>query len=411
MILNTVTSSVAFPAEVLTIDINTPIEELDNARLGIRMNNYYYYNEKYAVNANFSVRDVQNVSLIQPTNSASIPGDFPLTWDCNIQANPTRNNQYLYLSFTGGTSGITIYPSNVYPIIKKISDNQISLSAGFLPFQYFGYDDVYDITTFRKNLTLSSVQNGQNNNLTFSFSAPPYQSRTRRNNIFSTAKNYSNVLRRVIDKNIIDNSFSITVPLVSSNKASDAENIFLVTLYNKDSNPISMNTGTISFSYLSSEDIEEATGISNGQYFTTNSLNCQTGSISLVSRAPLLFAKNEEVTVTYETSSNLTISNYSQVVSSTNFFTLSTINPIFFYNQRFSFRNTTGGITTSRDAFTISFYPSAGITATNNSIRGISSVDSRIVFTDNYYQNTFNTNNINSTKAKKDSSNAQKIYH
>lgn len=403
MILNNVVSSVAFPAERLVISINDPDVRLDNARLGLRAANYYYYNEKYAPSTSVVVWNDADGSLdvlSQPTNSASIPADFPMTWINDIVATADRNHNYLYMSMLGGLSGLTIYPTQPYPIITKVSNNQCTISAGMLPFQYFGYDDPVTPIQFRKQLPLSAVKNATPFGITFSSASTPYISKTRRNYLQSTTKNYSRTFKTGLGKGVIDSSFSITVPVVSSKLVTDEENIWNITLY-KDGSPNVSTTsnGDMAMAWIPSEEIDDTIG-SSTDYFTYAGLNCPTGRLRTTLKAPLYFAKNEEVMVTYETSALLTAERYTLTNPSTNYYNLVTVDPIYFFNQRFSYRSGVTGFTTNRDAFTISFYPSAGITNTYTGEYGISSVDSSIIFTDNFYQNTFNVN-VNSSKAKK----------
>jgi hypothetical protein len=401
MILNNVVSSVAFPAERLVISINEPDVRLDNARLGLRAANYYYYNEKYSPSTSVVVWNSNTGTptvLSQPTNSASVPADFPMTWINDIVATADRNHNYLYMSMLGGLSGLTIYPTQPYPIIIKVSNNQCTISAGILPFQYFGYDDPVTPIEFRKQLPLSAVKNATPFGITFSSASTPYISKTRRNYIQSTTKNYARTFNTILGKKIIDSSFSITLPVVSSNLVTDEENVWNVTLYKDGSPNVSTIDTTNVLTYIPSEEITDASGLAPANYFTVKTLNCDTGLLQTTLAAPLYFAKNQEVTVTYETSSLLTVGRYSLTNPSTDYYILSTIDPIYFFNQRFSYMG--GSLATNRDAFTISYYPSAGITNTHTGDYGISSIDSSIIFTDNFYQNTFNVN-VNSSKAKK----------
>lgn len=380
MIIASLTATSPYPSERFFIAIN-PIEPaLDNARVGTRFI-YSYYNtgeEKLIITPTPSLSS-STETFTQPTCFVSLPDSFPVTWT------PGHDKQYAFISFLGATSAITVYPSQPYPKITKIDNNTVEVSANILPYQYFDYEIHRE--DFRKQVDINDLTNGNS----FLFSSTPwpvYTSRSFRNYPLYLTKNNKTNLTTYVPKGIVDNSFKIEVPLVST---ADQEDVWYYSMHDITStnNSVIKSTGTLVGMYM--EDISGA-GIPF-PYTTTNSINYTTGKIVLNSRSPLLFPHDEFVTITCETSSKVTNNSVasSQTLSPNRYRLRSTL-PIYFYN--FPFKASGTGYST-QDAFTISFMASSVVIDTQ-----VSAVQVSSYMLDNYYQTKYPIN-VNKTRAVK----------
>jgi hypothetical protein len=150
MLLNSISASNAFPNEQILIELNDLTPSLSNSRVGIHfVDSYYNYSDNKLKWDNFPLITSEGSAIPFPTAYLDIPGDFPLTYTVS------GFSDHLDLVFLGGASAISVYPSRPHPTIKKIANNQIAISASFIPLTAF--NEIVDTDTFRRYSSTSSL--------------------------------------------------------------------------------------------------------------------------------------------------------------------------------------------------------------------------------------------------------------
>lgn len=391
MILNSISSNLAFPSEKIIIRLDDIDNLEDNTRFGVRFRHFYYNTSDSKVNFStlpaytlVSDNGSSSLSAYQPLNFLN-PMDFnPYTWTVG------NHNEYLYVSYNGGLSGVTVWPTHPYPSISKISntalmiDVRVALASGF--------EGEVKTPEYRTNVRDSGFYNltafpGYSTNIL----GHTYASRGVKEFKIGENKNFSRTFqRKSLARNIINNSLKIEIPVVSSTVVlDDTENqIFRLEFFDANSSSEKTSNGvkstTTSLRPLTNTVLEDL-GITY-PYTTRADYNNATGAVNIVFKSPLFINKSDDITACYETSSvipapyNLTTNIKN---NSTNNFTLSSNIPVYFWNYRFRTSSPAG--INNTDAFTVNF-ASSSFTVSDN----YSSVDVRTTMIDNYYQNQFN---------------------
>lgn len=192
MLLESISALNAFPNEQILVSINDP-GSISNMRLGINIiDGKYAYNSDFVrlnwtappLSSNFSTdfsdEDLNDETvqgslsvLHQPEEYVDIPEIFPLIYQVDDFSN------YLNLSFLGGTSAITVFPSTPYPIIDWNNDI-LTVSAGFIP-----------LTAFNEYVTISEYRQKVSNNLLQLSSCPVSMNLT---GFYKNSLNYNKVI-------------------------------------------------------------------------------------------------------------------------------------------------------------------------------------------------------------------------
>jgi len=151
MLLNSITALDAFPNETILIEINDITPSLTNSRVGIHFVDSYYSN--YGTDKlkwdNYPLTNAEGSAFFAPTEYMNIAGDFPLLYTVSAYTD------HLDLVFLGGTSAISVYPSRPYPSITRLSDNEIAISANYVPLTAF--DREVDTNTYRQYASNSDL--------------------------------------------------------------------------------------------------------------------------------------------------------------------------------------------------------------------------------------------------------------
>lgn len=408
MILDSIYTLSAFPYEKIGIFLNNTAAPETSARLGIRFRNNYYPNGNLLLNWNQNLKlnqgglepsllsvpalasyyDPFNVGrLVQPTNFINVPSYFPVFFE--LSAIPYHN---LFLNFKGGTSAISIFPSQPYPILRKISNRVFSVSGGYLPLSASNQDVLKEV--YFRDLNESVVTPLANRGMFIHFpiissTGPGGTTRFHPEAFYSASKNNflwktvtTNPLTNLIfdnevipanmpyDKNIIPNSFQVSFPISGAGISFP----FQYTL------SYSHTEGTTHI--LSGLPIERITN----PIVLSAVLDATNGRISTILNPVYNVPKSSRITVSYETSANSYLpsagSSYKQGVTAlsagNNYYQLSADTPPYLYNYRFML----SGTTLYRDGFTINFTPSAFLINTGYT----SSVNVSTVMVDNYNQ-------------------------
>jgi hypothetical protein len=390
MILDSISSTSTFPSEKINIRIRDIENVEDNTRFGLRFRHFYYNTNDSKLN--FSTQPAYTIvsddgssslSAWQPVNFLN-PMDFnPFLWTVG---NP---NEYLYVSYNGGLSGVTIWPTHPYPSMSKISNTAIMISA--MVALASGFDGEVKTPEYR-----TRVKNSGFYNLTafptYSTNSTGFTYASRGVKEFKIGENKNfqrNFQRKSLARNIINNSLKIEIPVVSSKTVlDDTQNqIFRLQFFDDNSSSERTSNGvkstTTTLRTLTNTVLEDL-GITF-PYTTQANYNNATGAVNIVFKAPLFINKFDDITACYETSSVIPApynANTRIVNNSTNNFTVTSNIPVYFWNYRF--RTASPGGIANTDAFTVNF-TSSSFTISDN----YSSVDVRTTMIDNYYQNQF----------------------
>lgn len=391
MILNSASSDLNFPSEKIDITINTVDTVEDNARVGVRFRHFYY--NTLDSKLNFSVASSyglvsddgsESLSAFQPLNFLS-PSDFnPYRW------NVGNYNEYLYVSYNGGLSGVTVWPTHPYPRIIKTNNNTLSVET-FLALAS-AFDGEVKTPQYREIVRDSNYFQLSSSPafLTTSTTGYVYASRGVKGYEIGFNRNFLRTFsRKSLSRNLIDNSIQIEVPVVTSKVVlDDTENqIFRLQFFddNASSKRTSNGVKSVSTSLRTlTNTVLEDLGITY-PYANSASYNNATGALSITFKAPLFINKFDYITACYETSTTVPTLYNSKiriVPTTTNNFTITSEIPVYFWNYRFRAASPASVVNT--DAYTINFQ-SSSFTISDN----YSSVDVRSVMVDNYYQNQF----------------------
>jgi hypothetical protein len=403
MLLNSITTLSSYPFEKIQINLDNTVAPQLNARFGIRFRDNFWTDNGNILNfdQNLTLNQAgidplvissptlssqfnlnQNLKFVQPTNLITIPSDFPTFF--SLSAIPLNN---LLLTFRGGVSAISIFPSRPYPFISKINNNSFSVSGVFAQL----YSENREITNSQYHQANKTISNLEAKNSTLSmtissgnsinFFPDIFKSAHKHNFLFATPTNpvfdvaFHNA--SLPDQNIIPETFFIQMTLSSANTI-------------------------IPYRMCFSEFL-------NSDYATLSSialLNTVAPIISAnVSRSGLLnikihplfvLPKDENVLISYETSAfPFSVSPFVQATTACNTninnFTVSSEDSAYLFNYKFKLNNVLG----ISDAFNINFAPSAFFIANPT----FSSVSISSVMVDNYGQSVFPIRN-NDIKVK-----------
>lgn len=403
MLYKSLSSISNYPNEQLLISYNPVNPPLINSRVGVRFKYFYYgdderfnlTNSEYPsitasipatrLNRNYVLSSYNNGVLLSaktPTNFLTVNDFTPFYWTVN------NSSEYLDYNLRGGLSAVTIFPSHPFPKITKISNNVLNVSCGLAAASGFdGQLTISDFKKFVKNSNYSSLSTVTV--LTSSANLHKVKSfNSRQNFVLGNSINDLNYIYfNSIGSNIYDNSFRITVPVVTSTKATDpVYYLNFVSSDFSDKNNDSVTNGYLALSCLRSEDLENA-GI-NFPYtydFPYNRFHPVLGEVYIFFKQ-LLVKKGFDVTVSFRTSASNVASN---IVSC---YHLGSNHVGISANQSFGelymYDYTLYGPNNTRDALTISFEPSSRIVSSVSS-----AVNIETAITDNYGQNTYTYSN------------------
>ena len=403
MLYKSLSSISNYPNEKLLISYNPVNPPLVNSRVGVRFKYFYYgdderfnlTNSEYpsitasipdtTLNRNYILSSYNNGVLLSaktPTNFLTVNDFTPFYWTVN------NTSEYLDYNLRGGLSAVTVFPSHPFPKITKISNNVLNVSCGLVAASGFdGQITISDFKKFVKNSNFSSlstvtvVTSSAQNHKVKNFAC-------KQNFVLGNSINYKqHIYFNSIGSNIYDNSFRITVPVVTSTKDSDpVYYLNFVSSDFSDKNNDSVTNGYITLSCLRSEDLESA-GISFPYTydFPYNRIHPVLGEVYIHFRQ-LLVKKGFDITVNFRTSASDVASN---VVSC---YHIGSNHVGISANQNFGelymYDYTLYRPDNTRDALTISFEPSSRIVSSVSS-----AFNMQTVITDNYNQNTYTYSN------------------
>ena len=431
MYFNSLSSS-GYANELIQINFNAVEPPLQNARIGTRFFHFYYdtWNEKVNFsNCTVNVltgnedwnRTITNTDLRKYVltgysidDDISNPSDAAYAISPTIFGNPNDyqklywrvndNRESLFFNYVDSTGAATIYPSQVFPKLEKISNRILQVSAFMMPAT--GFDGLVTYPEYKKRIRdsnfsqLSSIPNLLRFDPPYNFYEEqhvPYVSKTRINFIAGQNKNFiRDYYVPSIGKNIIPNSFKIEVPVLTSSVDPEVseENGFILTFTSETmGEPQSITSTLYNLSCLPSEDLRNL-GISYPYTPIYSRLNISTGQLWLYFKDPLRIEPNASITVTYQTSAYQPGITIRSLNSNPNNWRINTWNNtvvpsdagVFLYNYKFTRGDFFAPFipTKGNPAFTISFLPSSFVTNVS-----YSSVTVDTVMVDNYYQTSF----------------------
>jgi hypothetical protein len=384
MLLNSIQTLSSFPFEKIGIFLDDTIAPESSARMGIRLkHNTWDYDIPQINWGNFSFKQVgaepdllRSVNLssyydadytgkfVQPGNFIEIPESFPVFFETS--AIP---NNHILLTFKGGTSAITIFPSRPYPVLQKIDSSRFSVSGGYLA--QTAIDEEITPSKFYSSLDLSALEPLTNKNgaeikfASHSYMGPGsivyqmypdgYFSSSRESFVLKTQGNNSNTLPLVNQlipvaapyaKGIIPESFQMTFTVSA------------VTLAEPIDYTIGYGNTVGAFHYLSGINLEGLTS----PILNSARLDAINAKLNLTLNTGYFVPKGENYLVTYQASAlpyikstTSTFRHGISAISATNYFQISSqLNP-YFYNYKFNVDYNAARPDT--EAFTIFFKP------------------------------------------------------
>lgn len=393
MILNSINSDYNYPSEKIDVILNYLDNAPENARVGVRFRNFYYdtNDEKfnYKTTPNYTLTGPMfnggGVSAVTPTNFFN-PMDFnPFHWNVNSP------NEYLYVSFIGGVSGITVWPTHPFPIIQKIDNYSFKLSGGLM--RALAFDGEVKTPEYRKRMRDNSFAalSSSPSKLTLN-SSNIYSYKSSSRNKFDLGTNYNYLRtynRSSIGTDLINNSLKIEIPVTPRNGATDAENTVVLLKFFDDnySDTLINDASNALYKDLTCQNIEILSSLGIPYPYGTATYRNNTGTVNFSFNAPLYVNKGSSIIASYETSAAIPAGynvNFSNI--STNYFNVSASVPVYFWNYRFI------ATTPTRDAFTVSYQPSSVVVSSNTS-----SVNIRTSMIDNYFQTSYDISDVNSS--------------
>lgn len=428
MLLKSISTLTAFPTESLLIEINDISPSLVNSRVGINfVDSYYDYDRKLKWdNSPLLMASDETSSFFMISNEMDIPSNFPLIYTVSAFTD------HLHLGFLGGASALDIYPSRPYPIITKLSDNQISISAGFLSAMAFSEET--NTVDFRKQVQISDIKplsvgtslldgaykTSIKKGITIANLANDVGTNSRNSNLsvqLTPTRRALGLTPSMAIERIIRDSFMAEVTV---NTPAISESSELGSLYYMYWDKTQISTGSLFRNRLLSPPIiysdinghltdlnplivpgySPNTPGSGSKGDASINLN-RKGRASLVGSnsyaedlaisfnshlvatpaSSIYFPQSSDITVWYETSAVTALSEVSSSQLSTNYYAFSSDRPPYLNGYKFSI-NTSRGI---EPAFTINYQPSAAIY-----VDEISSISIQTKMIDNYYQSIFN---------------------
>ncbi len=428
MILASVISLSTFPFEKLGIFLNNTAAPEASARFGIRWRNHYYDGGDKLLNWDTTLSLKQgglepalltnttysgfyipanNKQFFQPFSFVGIPDDFPVFHTAS--AYPYND---VFLNFKGGLSSATVFPSRPYPKLTKVSENQFSVSACLLPVSAFNENLLRD--DYYKRVDTNNLQNLQSNRgrvlLPSHTFAGPVTTVNMFPDIFYSSHKKDFVWKTITSNPLINIAFNNSI--MPANPPSNPGII-------PDSFSVSFQISSLSSVYPYNYYMSYANTLTAGAIHSLSSLDIEQFVTKPIIRLAQLDSANAKlyielntgytvpkdtnVTINYETSSlayikSATGSVFRQGASannpSTNNFSISTENPPYLYNYRFTLSSLA---LPSRNAFTVNFAPSSFLVPT-----GVTSAfDVSTIFVDNYFQMNYPIlNNIRTVAMK-----------
>ncbi len=417
MILDTVVSLSAFPDEKIGVFLDESVFPESSARFGIRYksNNWDYptdqlnwggwefqqsglVGELLAIPSLSDYYDADNIlTFKQPTNHCEIPDTFPLFFKTSDI--PGHNVE---LSFKGGTSAISIFPSSPYPVLEKLGDKVFSVEGAFLPLTAFSdlttFDQLHDLVD-PSSLDALTTQGGAHIKFArHSYTGPgstvydmcpnAYFSASRQNFVLKTQANKSNatpLTNQTIpailpySKAIVPQSFQMTFTVSAA------------TLEEPIDYTIGYGHTLGNFHYLSGIDFSEEgiTGLST-HILKSARLDAANAKLNLSLNAGYFVPKGEQYLVTYQASALPYVKSTNPATfvhgissfESTNYYEISSQEAPYYYNYKFDLDYNTAK--PDVEAFTLYFTPEIKTAQPETSTFFLSSV-----MIDNYQQLEF----------------------
>lgn len=390
-----------YPNEKLLISFNPTNPALLNTRVGSRFRYSYYGNNSQfnltnseyplltasipdtVLNRAYVLSSYNNGVLLSaksPTEYLNINDFSPFYW------NVYNENENLYFNILAGLSGLTVFPSQPFPKITKISNHVVRLSCGVVAASGFDGDvNIYHFRNCVKNSNFNTISSISPITSSVQFHrVKKYESKKDYN--LGTLINYNqHFYANGIGSNIYNKSFNITVPVATSTK--DTDPVYFLNFVTSDfdeKNNTKITNGYVTLSCLRSEALESMGITYPYTYdFPYNRLQPVQGEIYLHFKQ-LLVRKGFDVTCSFVTSSqdvNSNIVSCSIIDSNTVQISCNpSFGPIFNYNFTLYKPDNVN------DALTMSFEPSSRI---------VSSVSSAVLIetkiTDNYHQNYYDS--------------------
>lgn len=327
-----------FPNEKIRLKAPKTVPSIN----GIRFDSVFKrYNSPNQQNSSTSILSSEPYILydLNPDNHIVdfiFPTRFPLVWAVN-----KNNDLFFETEIVGvkGVSGCTVFPTSPFPLLKEKNDYSVGLSAVLIQAQKFnessvnldwnGYDISYD-------LLLDSGLKSFRPLTTYMQLSAPYYASTRKNDVFSIVTHQTSKLSADFPPNMIPASFELSVPITNTNPVNSpigytgtsqytifdpARNGLLKGRVRSDLKPdpivanVNYSTGKFGLDY-------------NWNYFVSGG-NCEV-SYRAVNSVPSTVSVYTGVGNVPITLPNL----------GTDYFTISTVKPIYFYSFPFTFQST-----------------------------------------------------------------------
>ena len=310
----------------------------------------------------YDVNLVQSIS--QPSAITDIPSDFPFFF-----AASAIPNHYLALSFDGGLSSISLFPTSFFPVLSSGTVNGVNVltvSGGIAPL--VALDGSFDKSEYYRTLPLSSVQPISNS---YSLASPNvFYSAHREDFVWSTtgakavqligttAKPVPIPSVAPYDTNLITDSFVISFPLSSS--LSDEINHYSMNVESFNTTNNLFNLSGFMLNGVSPFAVRAGADTFKNDAWLLN----RSGIWKLYLKLNPQFAipPNSNITLSYDTSATASVllertaGTTKNLRLGTNFHSITTYNQPYNYSYTFPITST---IIPTQDAFTISFFPSA----------------------------------------------------
>jgi len=211
MIINSISALSNFPNEIIKISLNPIDVAATRERLGV-----YFYNDiynlgvdRFKTTGNYGLKSVNPPysTFTTPSCYVTLPDNFPVTWSVSA------SNDYLYGSFSAGTSAFTIFPTHAYPAIETISTNIINVSSGLIA--PYLKNDLMSKDEFRQNNLNPTLQPPSAYNCQI-ICTSAYFSVLKKDFVSYYIQNPTDSLQFQLDSNIIPESLSITFKTVTA---------------------------------------------------------------------------------------------------------------------------------------------------------------------------------------------------
>lgn len=211
MIINSISALSSFPNEILQISLNPIDVAATHERLGI-----YFYNSNYNLGVDrfkltggYGLKSLNDpyTTFTTPSCYVTLPDNFPVTWTVSA------SDEYLYGSFSAGTSAFTIFPTHAHPNISLVNSHVITVTSGFIA--PYLVNDIFSKDDFRKINTNPTLQSPSLYN-TQILCTSAYYSVIKKDYIAYYVQNPTNNLQIQLDSNIIPESLSVTFKTITA---------------------------------------------------------------------------------------------------------------------------------------------------------------------------------------------------